>query len=267
MNVIETTKIVGNINQISLPAKNVTEVGAKMGRVLAGGTHGTVYEKIDSAPKRVYKKIPLPSLHNGNEITISRLAGELGVAPKIHDAFVLREEDRNFVIIEMDYAGRSINQLMDDMAEVVKPDITPMVRAEQEMLLTLDIHPKHTVIQVKTTKRPPIHDAVTMIYDNPEKFYFELFQIIKTLAEENIAYTDTHAGNIIPNHGTEGGMKLIDFDAARLTDSVEAAKMVVMENFQNIMHLRNYSNLPDLSEKSEELIEWFGDPADNCCLM
>jgi hypothetical protein len=269
----ENTENVGKVNPITLQVVNILTIKETIGEKITRGNYGTIYRVNDSSPPRVYKIIPQDQFADGNEIRISKIAADIGVAPSFHRAFLVRQNVKNYVVIEMDYADKSLGKLMEDLAEDAHIDdnresmvakdnaLSSEEKAFQEMRrkfkAQMDSESGLTVTEIIHKKRLSLEEAVEKIYENPEVFYNELFSKIKTLAENNIAYSDSHVGNIMPNHNTEKGLQLIDFDAATLMTDARAATVKSMQSAYNRVHFNKFKELPGLSDNSKKLIQWF----------
>ena len=260
-----TTRPVCAFHRIDLPAFNIATIDETFGEQITHGDCGAIFRVKGSAPPRVYKVIAANQLKDRDEIRISKIAGDLGVAPAFYSACFGREPSQNLVAIEMDDAGKSLGQWMEDLAETPKPEekppLTEQEKVRQEMLQRLKAEmgasAGFTVTEIIKKNRISTEDAINKLYDNPEVFYCELFSRIKTLAENNIAYGDSHVGNIMPNIGTSKNLQLIDFDGAEFTDNTKSAVIKSMQSVYNQLHFSNFRALPKLSEQSAQLIQWF----------
>jgi len=255
----------GQIKPIDLPVVNFKLIENTLGPMIKQGDVGTIYSVKGSKPARVYKIIPLNRFKNGDEIRISKIAGDIGVSPAFHGAFVLDNNSKFYVVIEMDYAGASLSQWTEKLAENQNteeptPKIIQLSEEEkklQDFLKTLLADSRYpAMVAIKQKPKLSLEEALEIMYDNPEIFYFELFNNIKKLAESCISYGDTHYGNILPNPKT--GMKLIDFDGATLEDTPQAAAQKSLASAYNQLHIHSFFKLPNLSPKSKQLIQACG---------
>jgi len=249
---------VGESNPIELPFLN--ERLKTFGPKIAHGDVGTIYEVKASIPPRVYKAIPFKSFKNGDEVRISRIAGEIGIAPTYYNAFVVEQRSK-FVVIEMDRIDKTLGGYMEEFAPQLPDEperrqeqvIDPAVKA---LLDRYKSEQEYQVLEViQKPNRVSIEEALERLYEKPEDFYFHLFSRIKELAERCISYGDTHVGNIIPLQNKT--IQLIDFDGAKLMQSVDQAKADAINSTYNILHMMKYQKLPSLSQESLNIINWF----------
>lgn len=263
----EETELVGN--QAALPLVNVSLMVDKIGKKLAQGDVGTIYEVAGLVldPKRVFKFVPLTKVKTQDEISIAQIAGEMGIGPKVHAAFVMAQKSGKFVAIEMDRLGRSLREWMEvleenpnleEAAKISLPTLEEEEVYQEEMLqkARTEAPPDSPfiVVRVPQKKRLDLEKTVEILYGRQEDFFFALFSKLKSLAEKNIAFLDTNFGNIIPNYELGKEMGLIDFDSAVFTKRVsEAAYRILKEN----PLFESFSELPDLSQESQELVHWF----------
>jgi hypothetical protein len=260
---------VGKFHPIDLPHVNFDKISQTFGAKIAEGDCGSIWQVQKSSPQRVYKVIPAESLQSGDEIRVSKIAGDLGIAPTFYSASVIANQSKNYVFVEMDDAGRSLGAWTEELSkhkEVEKvseeaPILTEKERKMQEMLKRLrskmEEESGFVVREVVKKNRVSIEEAVENLYGSQEAFYFQLFSKIRVLAEHQIAYTDSHVGNIMPNHRLEKGMQLIDFDGAKITNSTREAIDLVTSSVYNQVHLKQFRALSNLSEESRELLRFF----------
>lgn len=248
--VTASTACVGIDKPIKLPVINRNDFDNTCGSTIGSGGSGTVYKV--KGLNRVYKTIPSDCFANGDEIRISKIAFECGVAPTFHGAFLVQQDKDEFVAIEMDKAGKSLRKIMHKL-EVIRE--------------TQEVFPKKAQTHTERKSQMPFEDAAKEIYGSEEVFYFKLFSLIKRLAEHNIAYSDTNVGNIMPNYSIKKGLKagkdlqLIDFGDAVLMENIESAATALKTALYNRTYLNAFSDLPGLSEESQKLIAWFSDPS------
>lgn len=142
-----TIKSAGKFNPIDLPSLDIRiiggTIGAKITNGITNGNIGTIYKVNDCFPSRVYKAISLDRFENGDEIRITKIAGELGVAPAFYGAVLAQQNTKTFVVIEMDDSGQSLGKLMEEFSEnteiheavvVEETPLTDEEKAFQEML-------------------------------------------------------------------------------------------------------------------------------------
>jgi hypothetical protein len=231
--------LVGKINPIELPIVKQNDFLKNLGNKIGQGGFSTIYEVKNKKPLRIYKIISEKNFKNGNEIKISEIAGNLRVAPTFHRAFVVEKFYHNqdpVVVIEMDHAGKTLAKLMEDF-----------------------YREKNVGIINNGKKRVSQEDAIDKMYEKRETFYYELFEKIKKLAKNNIAYCDIHVGNIIPNYNIEKDFQLIDFDKAKLMEDVENAVQKALEHPYVSLYFQDFQKLKNLSKQSNDLIKWFND--------
>ncbi len=265
------TKWAGQANPIRLPFLSIDRVLETIGQKIATGFFGSVFQVNGCSSSRVYKVISQSKFADGNEILISKIASDIDVAPSFYSAFLVEQEGENYLFIEMDDAGKSLGKWMEALAEneasldeeksVVAEEapLTETEKAMQEILKKYEAE-KGFAIKVKEVsvkKKLTREEAIIKLYTNPEIFYFELFNKIKILAESKISYKDTHVGNIMPHPDKKNGLKLIDFDKAKIMSSTEDAVLESLKSNYNQLHLEDFKKLPNLSSDSLELISWF----------
>jgi hypothetical protein len=252
------TELAGGTNPIHLPSIDFDTIQATFGRKITSGIVADIYEVKDCSPARVYKVIPRHSFVNGDEIVITKIAGELNVAPTFYSAFLVKQKI-NYVVIEMDDAGKSLEKWTEILAENQKThENTEKGRRFHEMVKKiLSPYSNSATTENSRADKVSIGQAITMLYTNEETFYYELFYKIKILAEKHIAYVDAHIGNILHNHSTNNDLHLIDFDAADLTpDTPTAAEKSILGSSYNKAHFIRFKELSK-SPASKELIQWF----------
>jgi len=215
----------------TLPFVPFSDVEKTIGEEIGDGAFGRAHYVKDSSPTRVYKITKFGDI-SSNESRICKIAGEIGVGPAFHRAFLTDtcwkgNKEEKCLFIEMDYAGRPLHKWR-----------RALTKSGEEYLS-----------EGKTIKR---------IYGEKELFYCDLFTKIKMLAERNIPYSDTNAGNIImPEPGSSEGLKLIDFGGIRISKDCKEAATTVLESKTNQKWMQKFTKLPKLSDKSLELIKWF----------
>lgn len=260
------TQSVGKIHPIDIPCVTINEIGETIGEKITRGDYGTIYEVDGAFPPRIYKIIPLDVFNNGDEIRISKIAGDRMLAPTFYSACLVTQNSSSFVLFEMDNAGRSLGKWMEALAaepekEVAtpEPDLTEEEKARNEMLEKLRAQFRTGIVmtEIKKPNRLSMKEAIAKLYKSREEFYFSLFSRIKDFAACNISYSDTHCGNIMPNCGEDKGLQLIDFDGARLKKSPEKAAQKAMESTYNLVLLQDFASQENLSSESQELITWF----------
>jgi hypothetical protein len=276
----ENVESVGTLHPIDLPAISIERIRETIGKEIATGNYGTVYKVNDSSPPRVYKIIPQEDFEDGDEIRISKIASDIGVAPTFYSAFLVKElaEETpvNHVVIEMDEAGKSLGKWLEDLAGeeeeiqtknentvVEEKPLTAKEKAFKEKLAQIKAEKSKSMRFSVATLRPQkktiqFEEAIDKFYPRRELFYFELFNRIKTLAEHNIAYCDTHKGNIMLNQDSKKGLQLIDFDEATFKPDTKSA-IRTSHGPYNQAHFKNFKQLTPLSEESKNLIQWFTD--------
>lgn len=148
---------------------------------------------VNGFSNRIYK-IKHINFLNPKEIVISKLAGNLRVAPKIYNVCVFR----NKFIMEMDYAGKSLEVLIDE--KLINTNFGPLEFKEK-----LKMHEKY------------LRKIVKNIYDNA--YNVEVIKCLKKLIKNKIAWIDSNPGNIIPTNP----LQLIDFEGAELMKNPRAA--------------------------------------------
>lgn len=256
---------IGEINPIDLPLLSINTIKETIGKEVNEGNTAIIYQVNDCLPPRIYKVISPKKFKDGNEIRMSKIAGDIHIAPTFYSAFILEQNAQKFVVVEMDDLGKSLGELMEDLAEksevIEEVSLTEEEKAFQEMIKKMQerMGPLSIGIgvDVPEKKKLSLNETINIIYKNPEDFYCDLFTKIKILAENNIAYCDGHVGNIMPNYGTEKGLQLIDFGSAELMSDTKTAVQRVWKSSYNQVHFREFASLPNLSGKSEELFQWF----------
>lgn len=259
------TESVGRKNPIDLPLIQIATIGQTFGKKITQGQFGGIYRVNGSAPQRIYKIIPLEQFANGDEIRVAKVAAEVGIAPSFYGACLVQQQEDQFVLMEMDYAGKSLFRWMEDLA--LEPDLSKAVlieesssqkareKAMKELSEKKDDGSGFIVVAHEQTETVSMEAAVDKLYKSREEFFFGLFSAIKRLAENKIVYLDTNCGNLIPDVGI--GLKLIDFDSAFLVGSPTEAVGKMMQGMYNQIHFNDFCGLKDLSAKSKELIKWF----------
>jgi len=247
------------INRFEMSVKSIKEFKSLVGEQIGSGDYATVWEMKDSEPKHVYKVIQTNDFGDGLEAVIAKIAGKIGVGPVVHSTFYVGE---SLAVIEMDYAGKSLGQQMEDLAEKRKgpPEELPLT----EPVEGGKIKSRYTITPILKKEKVSVEEAIEALYENAETFYFQLFSNIKKLAMHKISFGDSHVGNIIPIPESE--VELIDFGSATIYESEEEARERLNTPY-NFSLLRKYSQLPGLSEKSERLIEWFGINLEQTCIQ
>ena len=248
----------GKFHPIDLPVVSVAKIAHTLGEFITAAGYGSIYRVKNSEPKRIYKAISQTTFQSGDEIRISKIASNLGVGPTFYSACVVEQSDSNFVMLEMEDVGKTLGQWMEALAEpeeVIEP--TEEEKAFQEMIKKMDAECGFSITPFKTVNRIDPGEAIQKLYARPEQFYFELFSNIKLLAESRISYGDTNCGNIMPNHGTEKKMQLIDFDSAEFQDSSDMAAKKSINCAYGQFWFNSFRELSSLSIESRELISWF----------
>ena len=259
-------KSAGTENPVELSSIDIDAIRETIGEKITNGNFGSIYQVLvdEGVAPRIYKIIPLDQFKDGNEIRISKIAADIGAAPTFYGACLVHQKSRDYVLIEMDDAGKSLGKWMEHLAEEVEPEnaLTEEERAHQERLDAIRrkmeaLYGNVITATEITKKKLSREEAVAKLYENREVFYCELFSKIKLLAENHIAYTDTHVGNIMPNCGTETGLQLIDFDGAKITTDIKSAALTsIRSNYTRILY-NEFKQLSDPSENSKELLRWF----------
>jgi hypothetical protein len=281
-NSIEENKIsVGKVNPIELPLVKYGDFVRNLGKQIGKGDLSDIFEAKNTKPLRVYKVILKKEFENGNEIRISKIAGNIGVAPAFHRAFVVKNfyfgQNSNVVVIEMDHAGETLGKLMKDFYkeknktkkckknDEIKKECNEEKKKLESILKEIQLSKPDTkfppsFIEIQTPKRVTLEEAINKMYKGKKEiFYYELFKKIKKLAENKISYGDTHVGNIIPNYNAEKDFQLIDFDGAKLVKNIEKAAQETLESCYVFTHFKDFKELKNLSKKSKDLIKWFND--------
>ncbi|MBS0652750.1 MAG: hypothetical protein JSR39_04395 [Verrucomicrobia bacterium] len=259
------TQPVGKFHPIDLPCTTIDKIGETIGEKITQGNYGAIFQVKDCAPSRIYKIIPQNDFKSGDEIRVSKIASDRMLAPTFYSASLVAQGSKNYVVIEMDDAGLSLGKWMEELAEEpeeevkeAEPELTAEEKAMQEMMAKLRAQfGGFTVTEIKQPEKVSMEEAIEKLYPSQEVFYFTLFSKIKVFAENNISYGDTHVGNIMPNHGQEKGMQLIDFDGTEIHESVEASAKKSMASAYTSILFQKFSEQPNLSGESKELIAWF----------
>ena len=247
----QLVEAVGYRHPIELPLIAFGDITWTIGKEVGRGGLSIVYEVSGTHPARVYKVIRQNHLYDGDEIRISEVASEVGVGPTWHRAFLVPHNGETYVFMEMDHVGRSLKECIQDipdsevMSTEVPPELTPKQKTRMERLRQRK--EELELMMIKVLK------IIHQLYDSEEDFYYELFSKIKTLAERNIAYGDTNIGNILPE---PTGLRLIDFGIAQIEGNPKEASKAAMKSPCNQVWWRQFTMLPNLSEKSQELIKW-----------
>lgn len=265
-----STVPVGIDNPIDLPCIDFRAIVETIGEKKGQGNFGTIYKVKNSISPRVYKIIPQDKFINGDEIRISKIAGDLGVSPFVYDVFLASEESRNVVVIEMDDAGIGFHQLMNDLDDEreiqhiqhddpeTKKILQERKRASQAYLKEMAAQGHRFCEQAKEVKPITFQETLDNLYPpNREAFYYELFSKIKILAENNIAWRDGNIGNIMPNIGAEKGMQLIDFSRSCLKETTQAAALESLKDGYTYQRFIEFKAINNLSNHSVQLINWF----------
>jgi hypothetical protein len=245
---------IGKQNPIPLPDLMMSDFRPTLGEKIGRGDVGQIFKVKGSNPPKVYKIIPIKNFKDGNEIRISMIAGTTGISPVFHGAFVVEGQ---FIVIEMDQVGKSLNRWRIDLASDAASDLDPILEAEKQAFKELQEKAEDfAAVIIKQPKKLSFEAAVEKLYETEEAFYFKLFSKIKGLAERNIAFLDTNLGNIIPNIEKGGDLMLLDFDCAQLTERTsQAAEQVLCGNYTSPL-LKTFSEIAKKPE-SQELISWF----------
>ena len=254
----------GKFHPINLPCTTIDKIRETIGEKITQGNYGTIYQVKDCAPFRIYKIIPQDQFKSGDEIRVSKIASDRMLAPTFYSGSLVSQGSNNYVVIEMENAGLSLGKWMEELAEPEEevkqpePELTAEQKAMREMMEKLRAqYDRFTVIEIKQPKRVPMEEAIEKLYPSQQVFYFNLFSKIKAFAENNISYGDTHVGNIMPNHGQEKGMQLIDFDSTQIHGSVEEAAKKSMASVYTSILFKNFLEQPNLTDESKDLIAWF----------
>lgn len=264
------TQPVGKLHPIDLPCTTIDKIGKTIGEKITQGNYGMIYQVKDCAPSRIYKIIPQDQFKSGDEIRVSKIASDRMLAPTFYSASLVAQGPKNYVVIEMDDAGLSLGKWMEELAEeseeeeVKEPEseLSAEEKAMHEMMEKLRAqYGRFTVTEIKQPKKLSMEETIEKLYPSQEVFYFTLFSKIKAFAENNISYGDTHVGNIMPNHGLEKGMQLIDFDGTEIHGSVEEAAKKSMASAYTSVLFKNFTEQPNLTDESKELIAWFASRA------
>ena len=242
---------IGKKNSTEVPFIPLAKIRKTIGQKIGEGCFGTIYRVTDSIPQRVYKIIPEEAFQNGNEIRITKIAAKTGVTPAFHNAFLVQFKNENRVFLEMAYAGKSLDQLMEE--DKNNPPLTQQAE-EEEIDLSADYSAISAIMRIE---KASMEAAIDKLYEKREDFYFELFSNLKILAENNISYMDSACGNIIPGNGAEKSLQLIDFDSAIFAESQETAAQGTIQSPCNQQHMNDFCKIKNLSDKSQELIKWF----------
>lgn len=261
----ERRESVGSTNPIELPLISIRAIGDLIGDPIARGQFGTVHQVKRADPPRVYK-ILRRNLANGDEVRISQIAAECGVAPRFHGAALVEHRDGKLVAFEMDYAGKSLYYWMEHLAEnsnieqaaVAKESLDAEKQAMKQLEEKEESEDGWCAIALPVKKRIKIEAAAEMLFGSTEKFYFKLFSNIKQLAERNVGYIDVNASNLIPQRsGQEPDLQFVDFDEARLLSSPKDAVEYALSGIYNRGYLSDFKKTPQLSRESLDLISWF----------
>jgi len=241
-------------------SKTIEDFESQVGKKIGSGDYGTVWEKKGSDPKRVYKVIQIKDFGDGSEAKIAKIAGDILVGPTVHDIFLIGDR---LVVIEMDYAGKTLGHYMERVAADRKKSEKQLPAPKSGPGIVN--YSRYQIVPIKKPERASIEDTIHALYDLAETFYFQLFCQIKKLAENKISYGDLHVGNIIPLPAAE--VKLIDFGSAKLHATPKEAKQDLVKPYIFAL-LKKYQSLPGLSRESQELIDWFdADLSKTCALM
>lgn len=271
------TESVGVKNPISLPIVDFEKIKETFGDKITSGNLSVIYHaNVKEGAPRVYKAISRANFQDGNEIRISKVASVLRVAPTFYSAFIVDDPKNSkcHVIIEMDDSGKSLGKWMDDLAETVtideaeKKDSTPRrQQTEEEQTIRklqeevrAKIQRQHgaefATDEVTKTKKISIEETLDKLYPSRETFYCQLFEKMKTLADNRIAYDDPNTGNIMPNIGTEKGLQLIDFDTAELMSDAKTAARKTLASAYTFKHVIEFRALQNPSKRSVQLLTW-----------
>jgi membrane protein implicated in regulation of membrane protease activity len=211
-------KLAGREYPIALPIKrqNIKDIGVK----IASGGWSAVYTDHPQHPTKVYKVIPLYWFLNGNEIRIARQAGELGVGPVVHDAYVLvTDSEEKFVVIEMEHAG------------------SPLWEGDKWGL------DGRSVIQSRYGE------------EGEQRFYLEFFKKIRLLAERHhVYYHDGHFGNILLHD--QKGLLLIDFGQAGYTTDPQRAVKESLKDADIFRLFAWFRQVGEYAPESRDLLTW-----------
>jgi len=244
----QPVEAVGTRHPIELPLLAFGDIMWTMGKEIGSGSFSSIFEVRGAHPPRVYKVTRQSNLHDGDEIRIAKVAGEIGVGPPCHRAFLVEHNGETYVFVEMDHVGRSLRERLNEITEsgVVGAEAPSKEKTRMEMIRQIQADRERDLITV--------FKILHQLYESDEAFYYELFSKIKMLAERNIAYGDTNVGNILPE---PTGLRLIDFGTARIEVNPKKAAATAMQSPCNRVWWRQFNKLPNLSETSQALIKWF----------
>lgn len=161
------------------------------------------------------------------EIKITQLAGSLGVAPKVYNACVFRDR----YIMEMDYAGKSLEVLVDEALR-------------ETDYVSLDFKKRLLM------KKEELKKVIEKIYGSENKYNLEMVKILRKLIENNIAWFDNNPGNIIPGKP----LKLIDFEGAQFEKNPYVALQQTLRT--NGQYFESVFNDPNPSDEALEIKKW-----------
>jgi hypothetical protein len=234
-------------SSINIQEIDYSEIEHRIGRFLSRGSSGKVYH-VNGIANRVFKVLSLGKFFR-KEVIIAQKASECKVGPIIHNTFRVQCFDKIKIYIEMDYAGKSLEIHMKELAKSPRERDDEKKQAKE---LQKEINNKY-ITEI------PFEECIERLYIKPEEFYHSLFSKIKTLNLNKISYYDLHEGNIIPNPNTDTritDLMLIDFELCRLFSTVHEARQDSLMPPVMVI-LKNFADLPNLSNESIELLSWF----------
>lgn len=264
-------ELVGSDNPIILPLLNYEIIKHTIGEKITEGNTGSIH-RVKNCTSRVYKVIAQDEFVDGDEIRISKIASDKGVAPTFYSAFLVDQGSENVVVIEMDDAGKSLGKLMEYFADNTVVEDTDENKIEKGSLTEFEKYIREiqsqmkekmqsemddfTITPIVQKKKLSMDETIDKIYKSQEIFYYALFNKIKILAENKIAYTDTHVGNIMPNYDNEKGLQIIDFGGAAVMNDIKSAACKSIFSFYTMPLYIEFDKLSKSSE-SKNLIDWF----------
>lgn len=246
---------VGQEKPVELHVLSIEKVDKSVGERLEICSYKMFFQVRGCTPARIYKFIPISALKSGDEVRISQIAGVIGAAPAFYSAFVVQLE-REYVVIEMDDAGKCMGQYLEDFAEPEEPQV-PEKPSLAAMLQSEAKKSKYKTVATHNRREVSLEVGIGKLFDTQEQFYFELFSKIRLLADHKIAYHDAHLGNIMHVLGQKRVL-LIDFDDAVFMESPNAARMDSIRDSAYVQALwLEFAKLPNKSEASIALLKMF----------
>ena len=269
------TESIGVKNPISLPKVDYEKVAGTFGKKINRGNLSDIYQvNVKGVTPRVYKVVSKAHFQDGNEIRISKIASAVRVTPAFYSAFIVvnQQTSKSFVVIEMEDSGKSLGKWMDELSKNIKIEekksSTPVYQftekekalqeAEKEIIDKMQAlyGDEFATEEIDNPKKISVEEAVDQLYTSRETFYCQLFEKLKILADNHIAYEDPNAGNIMPNLDTEKGLQIIDFDTAELMSDVKTAARKTLASAYTFEHITQFRALSNPSEKSVQLLDW-----------